>query len=200
VEPAPAAAPTAAPIAFAAAGHAANEGAERRAAARANGGRFAFAAALDVAFFVNFLDRVFAIDLLDLGGHGNRLAVFEANGVERERKLGFAFELAGLVNFGDVSFDGRVGIRARREHGGFEPVAVFRFFRVNFVFQANLHLGASRNGGHSLGGCLADRPLSLLRPCVGCGQKRQRGQHEQHETNGIIRGCMHKTWSPSRSW
>src|SRR5262245_61654095 len=119
--------------AFAAAGDTADDRAEPGAAAGADGGRFTFAAAFNVALFVNLFDRILTVNLHHLSRHSSALAIPQADAVERERQFGFAGELAGFIDFGDVTFDCRVGVGPRRQHRGGEPIAVSRFFSVDLV-------------------------------------------------------------------
>src|SRR5262249_51061659 len=133
--------------AFAAAGNASDDRAERPTADGACGSVLGPAAGFDVAFFVNGLDGLALVDLLDLAGKPATATIAQPDRVERHRKLGFTRGLARFSDRGDVTFDDRLRKIARIEHDGGELVPFPVRLRADLSVKADLHLEPIRNEG-----------------------------------------------------
>src|SRR5262249_61984570 len=121
-----------------------------------------FASAFDFALFVNLFARILAVNLHHLSSHSPALAIPQTDAVKSERQFGFAGEFARFIDFGDVAFDGRVGVISRREHCGPEPIAVSRFFTVDLVLQPDLYFGPARDRQKARSGSLRRRSPPVL--------------------------------------
>src|SRR5262249_11820203 len=160
--------------AFTAAGNASDDRAERPTADAACGGVLSPAAGFDVAFFVDGLDGLALIDLLDLTGEPATATVARPDRVERHRKLGFTRGLARFIDRGDVAFDDRLRKIARVEHDGGELVAFPVRLGADLSVKADLHLGPVGNDG-APGGSVIRIRISVSRIRISVSRAGWRG-------------------------